>query len=205
MLQRALHSRILVACVASVVTAIVVGGIAWSVQSPVDANGVIHGCYQPSTGNLRLNVSGKCSGKDNTPISWDQQGLHEIDYDTVPSLSCTDSSLTSCESLSVLTPYDGRVLDSAAFPPNATATVQEGAILPAFTKLCFQVFDVTTATPLTGTRTCATGPATGQAKVAMTTPSFQLDSGDHVYILEKGADGTASFASGTNEGIRIRW
>src|SRR5437868_9105376 len=57
-MTRLLRSPLFIACVASTITAVVVGGIAWAVQSPVDSNGVIHACYNPSNGNLQLNVKG---------------------------------------------------------------------------------------------------------------------------------------------------
>jgi hypothetical protein len=73
--MRILRSRLLVACVASTVTALVVGGVAWAVQSPIDGSGVIHGCYAPATGAISLNVKGVCPlrGKT-TPITWNAQG-----------------------------------------------------------------------------------------------------------------------------------
>jgi len=53
------RSRIFVACVASTVTALVAGGVAWAVQSPVDSRGVVHACYNPTTGGMHLNVNRK--------------------------------------------------------------------------------------------------------------------------------------------------
>ena len=65
------RSRIFVACVASTVTALVVGGVAWAVQSPIDGAGVIHACYAPSTGAISLNVKGACPTRGKTtPITW---------------------------------------------------------------------------------------------------------------------------------------
>ena len=54
------RSRIFVVGVTATVTAIAVGSVAWAVtlQNPVDNNGVVHGCYNPSNGNFHLNVTG---------------------------------------------------------------------------------------------------------------------------------------------------
>jgi len=73
--MRIFKSRLFAACAASVITALAVGGVAWAVQSPVDGAGVVHGCYNPSTGAFKLNVAGGCPAKgDTTPISWNAQG-----------------------------------------------------------------------------------------------------------------------------------
>ncbi len=58
--MRVWRSRVFAVCIASAVTAIVVGGVAWAIQSPVDGNGVIHACYNPHNGDLRLNIKGSC-------------------------------------------------------------------------------------------------------------------------------------------------
>lgn len=51
------------------------GAVAWALQSPIDGNGVIHGCYNPSSGALKLDVVGKCPAKGmTTPITWNAQG-----------------------------------------------------------------------------------------------------------------------------------
>jgi hypothetical protein len=68
--------RTLFACaVTAIVTTFVVGGVAWALQSPVDGNGVIHGCYNPTTGALKLDTKGACplTGAK-TPITWNAQG-----------------------------------------------------------------------------------------------------------------------------------
>jgi hypothetical protein len=68
-------SRIFVACAAATVTAIAVGGVAWAVQSPVDAGHVVHACYDPTNGNMHLNVTGACpTTGQKTPITWNAQG-----------------------------------------------------------------------------------------------------------------------------------
>lgn len=72
---RILKSRLAIALVTAVLTASVVGGIAWAAQSPVDGSGVIHGCYNPNTGVVKLRVNATCPVKGaTTPISWNQQG-----------------------------------------------------------------------------------------------------------------------------------
>jgi hypothetical protein len=67
-------SAFVVLCV--VVSAAVAGGIAYatySPQSPIDANGAIHGCYNPKDGALELNVTGACPTKgDKKAITWNQ-------------------------------------------------------------------------------------------------------------------------------------
>jgi hypothetical protein len=70
-----LRSRLFVACIAVVATSLVVGGIAFALQSPVDGSGVVHACYNASTGAVILNVKGSCpSSGDTTPITWNAQG-----------------------------------------------------------------------------------------------------------------------------------
>ncbi len=73
--MRLLRSRLVVVCVASTCTALVVGGIAWAVQSPVDSNLVVNACYNAKNGAIKLDVKGACprSGT-NTPISWNARG-----------------------------------------------------------------------------------------------------------------------------------
>jgi hypothetical protein len=59
----------------AIVTSLVVGGVAWALQSPVDGNGVIHACYNPTTGAMHLNVKGTCpTTGQKTPITWNAQG-----------------------------------------------------------------------------------------------------------------------------------
>jgi len=71
------RSRVAIAVAASVATALVVGGVAWAVQSPVDQNGVIHACYNPSNGEMHLDVKGSCPAKgQSTPITWNATGLN---------------------------------------------------------------------------------------------------------------------------------
>ena len=77
MFGRIMRSRLSVAVVASTVTAALVGGIAYGVQSPIDGNGVIHGCYNANTGAMKLNVTGACPATgDKTPIAWNQGNGH---------------------------------------------------------------------------------------------------------------------------------
>ena len=72
--MRFFRSRVLLAAfVASVATALLVGGIAWAVQNPVDGSGVIHGCYSPKDGDIHLNVKGTCRYGE-TAITWNQTG-----------------------------------------------------------------------------------------------------------------------------------
>ena len=74
-MRRVFRSRLLIACVAGGLTAIVSGGVAWALQSPVDGNGVIHACYNPTTGAVKLDTKGVCPATGTkTPISWNAQG-----------------------------------------------------------------------------------------------------------------------------------
>jgi hypothetical protein len=77
-MKRVLQSRVFVAIVATVVTALTVGGVAWAAQSPVNGN-VIRGCYNPKNGDMRLNVAGRCptSGR-RVAITWNAQGPHGL-------------------------------------------------------------------------------------------------------------------------------
>ena len=69
------RSRVFSACAASIATALIVGGVAFAVQSPVDGNGVVHACYNAKTGAVILNVNGSCPRTgDNTPITWSVTG-----------------------------------------------------------------------------------------------------------------------------------
>jgi hypothetical protein len=73
--MKVFRSRLFAACAASVVTAAIVGGAAWAAktppQNPVDANGVVHACYNPANGSIELNVATACPAKGlSTPITW---------------------------------------------------------------------------------------------------------------------------------------
>src|SRR5271166_4549189 len=61
-----------------VVGATAAGGVAYATQasqSPIDASGAIHGCYNPKNGALELNVTGACPAKgDKQAITWNQLG-----------------------------------------------------------------------------------------------------------------------------------
>jgi hypothetical protein len=74
-MKRVFRSRLFIACAASVATALAVGGVAWAVQNPIDSNRVVHACYNPANGDMRLNVTGSCPATGrNTPITWNAQG-----------------------------------------------------------------------------------------------------------------------------------
>jgi hypothetical protein len=51
---------------------VAVGGIAYA--SIPDSNGVIHGCYRPTTGQLIVATSGKGCEEGWTPLNWSQTG-----------------------------------------------------------------------------------------------------------------------------------
>jgi hypothetical protein len=74
-MMRVLRSKLFAVSVASALTAIVSGGVAWALQSPVDGNGVVHACYNPTTGAVKLDIKGVCpaTGTKN-PIAWNAQG-----------------------------------------------------------------------------------------------------------------------------------
>ena len=72
--MRVFRSRLFSACVASIVTALVVGGIAYAtIPGP---NGVISGCYSNKTGALRVIDTSKttCVAKTETQLEWNQKG-----------------------------------------------------------------------------------------------------------------------------------
>jgi hypothetical protein len=72
---RLIKSRFAIALFCTVLGATAASGVAWAVQSPVDGGGVIHGCYNPSTGAVKLNVTGTCAATGtNTPITWNAAG-----------------------------------------------------------------------------------------------------------------------------------
>jgi len=75
--MKVLQSRFFTACVASLVTAMVVGGIAWA-QIPA-TNGVITGCYDNKTGALRVIDASKtkCAG-GTTELQWNQKGAQGV-------------------------------------------------------------------------------------------------------------------------------
>lgn len=68
--------RVFLACaLTGMVTSLVVGGVAWALQSPVDGNGVIHACYNSSTGAMSLDTKGTCPARGKTtPITWNATG-----------------------------------------------------------------------------------------------------------------------------------
>jgi hypothetical protein len=69
------RSRLFIAAAAATIAALVVGGIAWAVQSPIDGNGVVHACYNPVTGSVIMNITGACPKRgETTPITWNAQG-----------------------------------------------------------------------------------------------------------------------------------
>jgi hypothetical protein len=68
--------RTLFACATTaILTTFIVGGVAWALQSPIDGNGVIHACYNPTTGAMSLDTKGACPARGKTtPITWNAQG-----------------------------------------------------------------------------------------------------------------------------------
>ncbi len=82
---RIVRSRVFVALGAVIVTAVVVGGTAWALQSPVDGTGTIHGCYNPASGAVKLNVQTSCPATgDAMPITWNAQGPQGPEGDQGP-------------------------------------------------------------------------------------------------------------------------
>ena len=69
--RRILRSRISSAVAAAVVTASVAGGVAYAAIEPIDAEGTIHGCYNPASGALKLLTMPACPTKGyTTAIAW---------------------------------------------------------------------------------------------------------------------------------------
>ena len=70
---KALRSQLLTACVASTVTALAVGGIAFAAIP--SSTGVITGCYDNKTGALRIIDTAKTRcGSGSHTLKWNQQG-----------------------------------------------------------------------------------------------------------------------------------
>ena len=91
MLGKVFRSRTAVAITTAIVTASVVGGIAYAASSPIDSGGVIHGCYNPTTGAVKLLTKTACPTTGlNTPISWNTQGVQGIQG--VPGLDGNDGA-----------------------------------------------------------------------------------------------------------------
>lgn len=70
--KRASRSRVAVAVAASVITLAVAGSLA--AASIPDSNGVIHACYKPSTGAVKIVVSASNCGKGEVHLSWNHTG-----------------------------------------------------------------------------------------------------------------------------------
>ncbi len=79
MLGKLIRSKTAAVVTTAIVTATVVGGIAYAASSPIDNAGVIHGCYNPSNGAISLKTGAACPLKGKTtPISWNSQGVQGI-------------------------------------------------------------------------------------------------------------------------------
>ncbi len=79
MLGKIFRSKTAAVITTAVVTASVVGGIAYAASSPIDSGGVIHGCYNPTTGAMKLRTGTTCPATGmKTPISWNSQGVQGI-------------------------------------------------------------------------------------------------------------------------------
>lgn len=75
---RLIRSRPAVAIASAVLTATIIGGVAWATQSPIDSNAsaTVHACYNAKTGAMHLNVTGSCPKTgQSTPIAWPTQSL----------------------------------------------------------------------------------------------------------------------------------
>ncbi len=82
MLRTALRSKTAAVITTAIVTASVVGGIAYAASSPIDSGGVIHGCYNPTTGAMKLRTGATCPATGmKTPISWNSQGVQGVQGD----------------------------------------------------------------------------------------------------------------------------
>ncbi len=79
MLGKVFRSKTAAVITTAIVTASVVGGIAYAASSPIDSGGVIHGCYNPTSGAISLKTGAACPLKGKTtPISWNSQGVQGI-------------------------------------------------------------------------------------------------------------------------------
>jgi hypothetical protein len=76
-------------------------GAVTAVQSPIDSNGLIHACYNPNTGAVKLNVKTSCPAiGDKTPITWSQGsggggGASVEDVTWSPTMPAADASTAS--------------------------------------------------------------------------------------------------------------
>ncbi len=79
MFGKLIRSKTAAVITTAIVTASVVGGIAYAASSPIDSGGVIHGCYNPTSGAISLKTGAACPLKGKTtPISWNSQGVQGI-------------------------------------------------------------------------------------------------------------------------------
>jgi hypothetical protein len=224
-MTRLLRSRLFIACIASTITAVVVGGIAWAVQSPVDSNGVIHACYNPSNGNMQLNVKGTCpTTGDKTPITWNVTGpqgvegvqgvqgnqgvqgiqgvpgppgpaIHhqEIPFPSYSGIQVDPASSGPCggptycfwnfygfDNYPSTIPSPGSVardlaLNPGWWPAGSTVGIRfvlAGDVGPGPTTGCFRLFDITTATPVSGSDFCVS--VNYHQIVSVISPAFAL-------------------------------
>ena len=70
---------------AGVTLLLILGVTGLAVASTPVSNGVIHGCYQKTTGTLRV-IKGnqKCNPKSEVATSWNQQGVAGVPGQTGP-------------------------------------------------------------------------------------------------------------------------
>ncbi len=87
--QRLFRSRAVSIVTTAIVTAAVVGGVAYA-ASPIDPAGVIHACFSPKNGAVKLMTTASCAS-GTSPIAWNQQGPQG---DPGPSGSPRDCSAT---------------------------------------------------------------------------------------------------------------
>src|SRR5438105_13527407 len=73
-LSKLLHSRPMIALASATTAVLVVGGVARATIP--SSNGVIHGCFKPTGGDLRvINAdNGKVCASNDKPLDWNQTG-----------------------------------------------------------------------------------------------------------------------------------
>jgi hypothetical protein len=101
------HPFALVLVVAALIALGGVSSAAQITQNPVDADNVVHGCYDPSNGKLDLDVHAGCQGAAN-PISWNARPVYLA---TTTSLQTDDQEIAVVNGIhitfSCFTRFDG--------------------------------------------------------------------------------------------------
>ena len=63
LVARVVRSRVAVAAATAALSASILGGVAYAASSPVDTAGIVHGCYSPTSGALKLLTAPSCRAR----------------------------------------------------------------------------------------------------------------------------------------------